>query len=56
MLQVLPRHLLIGLGPQGAGAGVPPGLLRLRRLREAAVHRRAVCAPRGPGALQATLP
>lgn len=56
VLQVLPRHLVVGLGAQGARAGLPPGLLRLRRLRPPAVHGRAVRAARGPGALQAALP
>lgn len=55
VLQVLPRHLIVGLGAQGARAGLPPGVLRLRRLRPPALHRRAVRSARGPRALQAAL-
>lgn len=55
MLEVLPWYILVGLGEEGAGAGVSPGLLRVRRLRASAVHGGAVRVTRRQGTLQATL-
>lgn len=56
MFEVLPWDLVLGLGPEGARAGLPPGVFRLRRLRPAALHRRTVCTARRQGTMQAPLP
>lgn len=42
MQRLRARHQPLGPGPQGAGEGVPPELLHLPRVQEAAVHRRGV--------------
>lgn len=50
-----PEHPLHGLGAQGQGQRLPPGLLRLLLLQEAAVHGRGVRAGGGEGAVQGSL-
>lgn len=50
-----PEHPLHGLGPQGKGERLSPGLLRLLLLQEAAVHRGGVRSGGGEGALQGSL-
>ena len=49
------EHPLHRLGPPGQGERVPPGLLRLLLLQEAAVHRGGVRPGGGEGALQGAL-
>lgn len=50
-----PQHPRHGLGAPGEGQRVPPGLLRLLLLQEAAVHRRGVRPGGGEGAVQGAL-
>ncbi|KAL0279694.1 UNVERIFIED_CONTAM: hypothetical protein PYX00_001194 [Menopon gallinae] len=56
MLQMLPRHIGLRLGEEGAGTRLPLGLLRLRLVQEAAEHRRGIRPPRRPRSLQNSLP
>ena len=53
---MLSVYRLGGLGAAGPGPGVPLGVLRVRRLQEAAEHGRGVRAARQSGAVQTTLP
>lgn len=50
-----PQHPRHGLGAPGEGQRVPPGLLRLLLLQEAAVHRRGVRSGGGEGAVPGAL-
>lgn len=50
-----PQHPRHGLGAPGQGQRVPPGLLRLLLLQEAAFHRRGVRPGGGEGAVQGAL-
>lgn len=55
MCVLRPEHPLHGLGTQGEGERLSPGLLRLLLLQEAAVHRGGVRSGGGEGALQGSL-
>ncbi len=55
VLQVLPHDLPHGLGSEGEGADLPPGLLLLRLLQATAFHRRGVWNRGEPGAVQVAL-
>ena len=51
VLQVLPTDSHDGLGAEGPGPDLPPGVLRLRLVQAAALDRRGVRHPREQGAL-----